>query len=313
MYSEQDFKMVASFGYDHIRLPFDEEHLWDINGNKKNESFRLLHQAVQWCIQYDLRIILDLHEVRSHSFNDTDNLLWKNIEAQEHFIDMWLRLSGEFSKYPLSMVAYELLNEAVADDPEDWNRLLKITIDSLRKKEPYRKIIIGSNRWQSPDTFNGLTIPENDSNIILSFHFYEPFIFTHYRTHWTEVGKYSGTVKYPGKAIEPEYLDNYEDCLVENLQAYSKDYNKDTLLKSIQEPIRYANKYGLQLYCGEFGCTPAVHRSDRLQWYCDICEIFRENNMAFANWDYKGAFPVFLQSGMPDERLIDIITGISKE
>jgi endoglucanase len=225
---------------------------------------------------------------------------------------MWMQLSDEFVKYPVDFLAYELLNEAVANDPDDWNKLLNITINSLRKLEPYRKIIIGSNRWQSPDTFDELKIPENDRNIILSFHFYTPFIFTHYRTHWTDIGEYVGTVRYPGQVINPKYLINYEGNLVEKLQGYTKVFNKDSLLKNILEPIEYARKHGLQLYCGEFGCTPNVYRSDRLQWYSDVCEIFRENNIAWANWDYKGAFAIFnLQNGNPDETLIDILMGSS--
>jgi hypothetical protein len=38
--------------------------------------------------------------------------------------------------------------------------------------------VIGSNRWQSATTFDKLRVPENDTNIVLSYHFYEPFFLT---------------------------------------------------------------------------------------------------------------------------------------
>jgi len=309
IFTEKDIQLIARLNYDHIRLPVDEEILWDEKGNKLSESFMLLHQAFSWCMKNKLCVVLDLHQIRSHTFNDTNNVLWISVAEQKRFVQLWMQLSDEFSKYPVDFLAYELLNEAVADNPDDWNDLVSLTIDSLRKKEPHRKIIVGSNRWQSPDTFHDLRLPENDSNIIVSFHFYTPFIFTHYRTHWTETGRYTGPVRYPGQSIKPEYLINYEDNLAEQLKIYTGTYNKDTLLKCIREPIEFAKKHKLQLYCGEFGCTPTVYRSDRLQWYKDVREIFEENDIAWTNWDYKGAFSIFnLQTGKPDEILIRILT-----
>ena len=307
IFTEKDIQLIAKLNYDHIRLPVEE-------GSKISENFQLLHQAFNWCMKNRLCVVLDLHQIRSHTFNDTDNILWKSDTAKTRFVQMWMQLSDEFSKYPVDFLVYELLNEAVADSPDDWNDLVSQTIDSLRKKEPHRKIIVGSNRWQSPDTFHDLRLPESDSNIIVSFHFYTPFIFTHYRTHWTEIGKYTGPVRYPGQAIKLEYLSNYEDNLAGQLKTYTGTYNKDTLLKYIKEPIEFAKKHKVQLYCGEFGCVPTVYRSDRLQWYKDVREIFEENNIAWANWDYKGAFSIFnIQSGKPDEILIKVLTGpISK-
>jgi len=50
-----------------------------------------------------------------------------------------------------------------------------------------RMIVIGSNRWQSANTFDKLRIPKNDRSILLSFHFYEPFFLTHYQASWTNL------------------------------------------------------------------------------------------------------------------------------
>ncbi len=79
------------------------------------------------------------------------------------------------------MLAYEILNEAVADDPEDWNKLLNKVTAAIREKEPERKIVAGSNRWQNAGTFPDLKFPKNDKNIILSFHFYTPMTLTHHK------------------------------------------------------------------------------------------------------------------------------------
>jgi hypothetical protein len=41
-------------------------------------------------------------------------------------------------------------------------------------------------------------------------------------------------------------------------------------------------------------------------------DIFESNNIAWSNWDYKGAFSIFnAQTGDPDEKLIFVLVGNS--
>jgi endoglucanase len=158
-FTEKDVEFIATAGYDHIRLPIDEEQLWDTGGNKIPEAFALLHSAVQWSMKNKLRIIVDMHILRSHHFIAADRPLWRDTTEQVTYVKRWMDLSDELINYPLDQVAYELLNEAVADDPEDWNRLVARVMKALREREPQRMIVIGSNRFQDPETFPDLKIP----------------------------------------------------------------------------------------------------------------------------------------------------------
>jgi endoglucanase len=308
LFNEQDIKFLFHAGYDHLRIPVDEMHLWDEQGKKRQPAFQLLHKAITECINCKMKIILDLHEIRSHSFNNEKNILWKDDKEKIYFVQLWLQLSEEFKKYPVDYMAYELLNEPVAENPDDWNELLKNVIQNLRIKEPNRKIIIGSNRWQTPNTFNELVVPADDKNIIVSFHFYTPFLLTHYKAPWTEIKDYDGAVRYPGQLIDNANLANYSNETATTIEKYNGFYTSDSLLNHIRKPLEYAKKYKLQLYCGEFGCLPTVHRVERLNWYRDVREIFESNDIAWANWDYKGAFSIFNeQNGNPDEKLISVL------
>jgi len=98
------------------------------------------------------------------------------------------------------------MNEPVADNPEDWNKLVARAVAVIRAKEPRRVIVIGSNKWQSADTFDQLKVPETDPNILMSFHFYEPFLLTHHTVGWTTIGGYKSPVKYPGQTVDDEQL-----------------------------------------------------------------------------------------------------------
>lgn len=310
LFTENDVIFLSKKGFDHLRIPIDEEHLWNQSGEKRIEIFQLLHNAIRWCLKYNMKVIIDLHTIRSHSFNNKTNTLWKSEFEKRHFIKLWLQISDEFKIYSNNTLAYELLNEPVADKPSYWNKLVAMTINEIRKIEPNRMIVIGSNMWQSPNTFHELVLPNYDKNIIVSFHFYTPLIFTHYRAPWTPFAKYNGMVNYPGQTIEPNELSNYDINVVEEVNKLNGYFTRDTLLKLIQEPIEYARKHELQLYCGEFGCLPTVHRLARLQWYKDVRYIFEENNISWASWDYRGGFAIFnQQTGNPDDNLIEVLLG----
>jgi len=297
-FTRKDIDYILSAGFDHIRLPIDEEQLWDESGKRDAEAFELLKHSLQWCQETGLRAVVDLHILRSHHFNKKEKPLWTVPAEQDKFIALWKDLSGFLHEWPRGMVAYELMNEPVADDPEQWNSLVAKLVDSIRQWEPERTIVIGSNRWQSANTFDKLRIPKNDRNILLSFHFYEPFFLTHYQASWTNLKDFKGDVNYPGQIV-----------LHSNLPEHQRVYNRDTLLKMMQKPLHLADSLKLPLYCGEFGVIDKAPRQSKLAWYRDMVSIFEEKGIAYANWNYKaGSFGIVDVALKPDLPMVKILT-----
>lgn len=321
--TEHDIAFIASIGYDHVRLPIDEKELWDENGSPNEPAFTLINDAIGWCAQNDLRVILDLHTVRAHHFNAVNegltNTLWTDPEAQAGFLKLWADIIDRVGHHPVNLLAYEIMNEPVADDHEDWNKLVASSLKRIRASEPDRVVVIGSNRWQIPQTLPFLNIPENDRNIILSTHSYSPLIFTHYTAEWTPLKVYEGEVQYPGRPISSESLEQLlqkEAANITELVGNAADvWNRDRIEQELQPAIQRAKELGLQLYCGEFGCLPTVPREDRLQYYRDFVQVMEDNDMAWANWEYKGDFGIFewhpetLSAGAPDIGLIEALLG----
>jgi endoglucanase len=319
--SEKDIRFIDSIGYDHVRIPIDEMEMWDSAGNPVPQAFQCLHNCLEWCAKYNLRAIVDLHIIRSHYFNAANegevNTLWTDAAAQDSLVALWIRLSGELKKYPDDRVAYEILNEAVAPEHDDWNRLLNKVLVAIRKREPDRVIVIGANRWQIAPNLQYLQIPQDDKNIILSFHTYSPLAFTHYKASWTPVKEYKGPVNYPGQIISDsdycKYIDTTNKALV-ILTADARDnYNKERLVEVFRSGMEWAKSKNLQLYCGEFGCMPTVDRKARLAYYSDMIDAFEENGIAWCNWEYKGEFGILFfdlekkKSFQPDFELIHIL------
>jgi endoglucanase len=292
-FTEEDVTLIARLGYDHVRLPVDEEQLWDESGQPEEEAFALLESALDWCAAQGLPVIVDLHILRSHHFNQADKPLWTDSREQERFLEVWRQLSDRLNARPNDQVAYELMNEAVADDPEDWNQLLARAVEVVRELEPERTIVIGSNRWQQVETFDQLRIPEGDPNILLSFHLYTPMALTHYGASWTKVGEYEGPVRYPGEVVAEADLAGLPDELVGAVRDNRGLYFDRTVLEElVVKPLALARKAKLPLYCGEWGALPSVPRADRLRWYRDFRSVLEQNGIGWAHWDYKGGFGV---------------------
>lgn len=297
-FKEKDIAFIDSVGFDHIRLPIDEMQMWDELGNRDEKAFNLLNNNLEWCRKAGLRVIVDLHILRSHHFNEKEKPLWTVPAEQDKFIALWKDLSAFLKDWPNGMVAYEFMNEPVADDAEQWNELLAKVADSIRSWEPQRVLVIGSNRWQSASTFDQLKIPANDPNIILSFHFYEPFFLSHYQASWTYLKDFEGEVNYPGQIV-----------LNSDKPEHQRVYNRDSLVKMMRKPLRLADSLKLPLYCGEFGIINKSPRGPMIAWYKDMVSIFEQYNIGYANWNYKaGSFGIVDKDIHPDQEMIKILT-----
>lgn len=294
-----DIEKIAEYGFDHVRIPIDEENFWTEEGTQISENFNYLKQCLNWCDSAGLKAIVDLHILRAHHFNAGNSegkiTLWTDTIAQDNFIELWKDLSENLHSYSVGKVAYELMNEPVADNPDDWNNLIARAVKEIRKLEPMRTLVIGSNKWQTAGNFPVLKIPENDTNILLSVHTYEPLLITHYTANWINNYKdYSGPVHYPGVSIDETDLTKYSknEPLMKFIKDSNREYNKEEIEKILMPAIHRAKELGLPLYCGEFGCLPSIPREMRLQYYKDLVQIFNENGIAYAAWDYKGDFGI---------------------
>lgn len=307
-FTEKDVTFIASHGFDHIRIPVDEEQLWTEKNEPVAEGFRLLHQALQWCYLHRLNAVVDLHILRSHHFNAREKPLWTQPAAQERFLQCWRELSAELKRYPVTMLAYELMNEPVADSAEQWNALLARGIQVIREKEPDRVIVIGSNRWQSVSTFAALKVPENDKHLMLSFHWYNPFYLTHHMAGWTNIKDYEGPVHYPGPTITKKELESLPASIRNLLPGSDQPYDAEVMEAQMQPAIQLAKKLGLPLYCGEWGCLSTAPRKDRLRWYRDVRKVLEKNGIAWSNWDYKSnGFGIAADDGVVDKGLLKVL------
>ena len=314
---EDDFERLEQLGFDFVRIPIDEVQFWDEEGNKLPEAWDLLTNALDLAGKHHLRAIVDLHIIRSHYFNAVNeggadaNTLFTSEKSQQDLINMWYQLSDALKGYSNDSVAYEFMNEPVAEDHEQWNQLIVKVHKALREREPQRTLVIGSNMWQSYETMKYLKVPEGDKNIVLSFHYYNPMILTHYGAWWTPIGKYTGRVNYPGILVSKEDYEAAPDSVKKDLEPYlTQVWDVNKIREDFKDAIAVAKKYNLQLFCGEWGVYEPVDRELAYKWTKDMLSVFNEFNIAWTTWCYDADFGFWDQqkNDYKDKPLVDLLT-----
>ncbi|MCR5054455.1 MAG: glycoside hydrolase family 5 protein [Lachnospiraceae bacterium] len=288
--SETDIKKIKEYGFDHVRLPIDYMVFETEEGERKEEGFKRVHDIIGWCKNNDMPIILDLHKAYGYDFNDADNdsknNLFSDAGAQDRFLKLWERIAKEYSKY--DFVAFELLNEVVEDkNASAWNSLISRAVEVIRNITKDTPIIYGGIKYNSADTIE-LLDPPHDENIIFTFHFYEPLVFTHQWAYWMPQMKEIGAVNYP------DSMEVYrEKSKILGLQGNTvlssslKEMNIDYLREMVKKAVTDAAKVNAPLYVGEFGVIDQAPPADTLRWFEDTMQVFRENNIGCALWSYK--------------------------
>lgn len=315
-FADDDLRTIKELGFDHVRILIDEHEMWNDDGLVIGYSFLMLKKCLDMCLRNSLKAVIVIKELRcadprqSHSGNAS---LWENILAQENLMKLWRNLSDFLKDYPRSMLAYEILSEPDAPTDEQWNGLMHEVYSTIRMRERERTIIIGSNSRQSASAVAHLHIL-SDPNIIVSIRFFKPFAFTHYKAEWTAMDRYSGPVCYPGQTINPDLMliDERNDARLSALLEQENEFSycgAGDLLQALQPVADLCREKGVGLYCSQFGCLPTVPSAMRAQYYKDITSCFKQLEMAYSYWDFKGRFGVLIKNELneyvPDPTIID--------
>ena len=287
---EKDIEVISTAGFDHVRLPVDAEVLEDEFGNGRYENFRYISNIVNWCYERDLNVIIDLHKAFGYDFNDAGNSKKNNLfnceTLQKRFIHLWEIIASRYADR--TNVALELLNEVVeTENAKGWNDLVDRTVLSIRKIAPEMPIIYGSIMWNSASTLALLSNPVSN-NIIYTFHFYEPLLFTHQKAHWVKAMDPNKTIAYPDKMEfykeESKKLNGQGDGVV---NALSKEIGTELITEMVESAVQAAKIANVSLYCGEFGVIDKAPLEDTLRWFEDVLAVFRKYEIGCSVWNYK--------------------------
>jgi aryl-phospho-beta-D-glucosidase BglC (GH1 family) len=309
--NENDIQRIAAWGLDHVRVPIDYELVETEDGKYIEEGFLYIDNCLEWCRKYGLNMILDLHKTAGYSFDEfeTSTGFFENEKLQSRFTALWEELAQRYGQYE-DRLAFELLNEIV--DPEVavlWNQIAKRTIKVIRHYAPTIRILIGGVRNNSIDSLKMLDMPY-DENIVYTFHYYEPLIFTHQSAYWVKQMTADFRTTYP-KEFEKYRLETEAFLPKENIELYNNiiedKIDKKFFEAAFLEAIQIAQERDIALYCGEYGVIDQADLTSTLGWYSDINEVFVQYGIGRAAWTYKGK-----DFGIIDEHYAPILDNLIK-
>lgn len=314
-----DFERIKSWGFDHVRLPVDYFNLFEGPALQPVETIAsLLDDAITGLTAIGLDVILDLHKCPGHDF------LAGCSHAQEFFTSstkreeckrVWQYLAERYASR--RGVSFELLNEPVAEDSLLWDKVKDELAQHIRHFAPDTPLVIGSNRWNSPSEFTQLTPLADDPNVVYSFHFYTPVLFTHQQAPWISGDVFKLRRPYPGDySIAPGTQ--------HRLQLDPGRWDRERMQQELEPVFRFRDKYRVEVACNEFGVfVGGADRVSQMNWMRDFVSVLLEHGIGYSYWNYKNldfglvsrgerAYAEYSQYMNPervDEQLVDLLRG----
>lgn len=257
-----DFTNIASAGFKTIRLPVR----WDSHAGKDapytiEPAFLVRVQHLVGAAQAaGLNVILDSHNFESmHS---------DPLGSAPRFAGIWKQIAAAFASHPTKALWFELENEP-HDKFMNANLLeaLSPALAAVRATNPDRPVIIGGEFWSGIDSLATLKLPD-DPNVYPTFHYYEPFDFTHQGATWVDPVPPLG-------------------------RAYGSADDAARLVRDVQKIRDYTARTGLLPFMGETGAHTTVPLEQRVQYHAAVTKAFAPLGVGMCTWAYTNTFPFY--------------------
>jgi len=281
-----DFELLRKLGFKSIRLPVAFSRYQD-NSDSMQKVLKHVSQILGWSRLYGFKLIICYH---SGNLND-DNYL----SETQRVIAIWSRLTRKFIRESPENLFFELYNEPPHMDPEKWRNAANNIITSIRKIDKSRTLIVGASNFNSIYELSRTT-PLPDDNIIYTYHFYEPFFFTHQGASWIGDQVATTGVPFPYDAakfppLNPKANGNAGEA---NYNKYNRDGNEQSVKDKLQIVKNWAQKYNVPVLCGEYGVyNQYADRDSRCRYIKAVRQTLKTLSMPGMLWDYNTNFSIF--------------------
>jgi endoglucanase len=261
---EEYFSLIRGVGFNSVRIPIRfaahaaEESPYTIDA----KFLERVDWAVNNALAQGLAAIMDMHYY--------DEMMADPAGNEARFLALWGQIADHYKDYS-NDVYFELLNEPNGQlGGELWNRIVAETITVIRKTNPTRPIVVGPGEWYGLFQLDYLNLPVDDPNIIVSFHYYQPFQFTHQGAEWVQGSDAWLGTKWTG----------------------------DTIARNqIRSDLRYAAIWGQSnnrpIFLGEFGAYSKADTASRLLWTDAVARQAEELGISWAYWEFCSSFGVY--------------------
>jgi endoglucanase len=258
--------IIAELGFNHVRIPIRWEpadrSLATSPYTVYSTFLNRIKQVVDSALNNGLYAIINMHHHEA---------LYENPDAQkERFVAQWKQISAFFKDYPDSLL-FELMNEPHGNlTPEKWNEFYPEALDTIRKDNPDRIVLIGTPNYGGLGGLPYLQLPD-DENIILTVHYYNPFQFTHQGASW--VGGNSD------EWLGTEWLDT--------------ETEREVMRQEFDPLKAYEIQNNVPVHIGEFGAYSKADMKSRARWTTFLSRYLEELGWSWAYWEFSAGFGIY--------------------
>ncbi len=282
-WQEDDFRWMADWGFDFVRLPLcytlwiEGDDAWKLH----EPGLEKVDRAVELGRKHHLHVCLNFHRGPGYSVNKERKEpynLWKDQAALEAFVFHWTTFAPRYDGIPPAELSFNLINEpaspAAEMTREDHERVVRATAAAIRKIDADRLIIADGVQWATEPC------PElADLGVAQSCRAYAPVGVSHYRASWMGEREWT-TPRWPG------------------MQEWGKRWDREALEEFYRPWVELARQ-GVGVHCGEGGAYNRTPHPVVLAWLRDVMEILKSYNIGYALWNFRGSFGI-LDSGRGD-------------
>jgi endoglucanase len=288
-FTKKDIADIKSLGCDIIRLPVAMHDMTSGSPLYKIDPllFSFLDSVVTWCEDLHIYLILD-----NHSYDPNGDT---SPGVADILVNVWSQVASHY-KDRSGYILYEILNEPHGMTTSAWGTIQNQVINTIRAIDTKHTIVVGGSGYNSYNELKNLPV-YSDQKLLYTFHFYDPFVFTHQGATWVTPSMLplSG-VPFPYNSLEmPACPASLKGSWIEsNLNSYSANGNVSYIKNLIDNAISFRDSRGVNVFCGEFGVyIPNSDNADRCYWYKAVKDYLNEKNIPWTIWDYKGGFGLF--------------------
>jgi endoglucanase len=288
-----DFKLLKQLGFKSIRLPVAFRY-FQTNNIPLPKVIEHIDQIFRLCQLYGFKLIICYH-----SGNLDDNTY---VAENKNIIALWSTLTKKYIYQSADNLFFELYNEPPHMNPDIWKNAVYDLVTAIRKLDKNRTLIVGASNFNSIYELSRTT-PLSDNNIIYTFHFYEPFFFTHQGAEWIGDQVATTSVPFPYDAanfppLNPKAKSTWGET---NYYQYRTDGNEQSVRDKLQIVKNWGLKYNVPLLCGEYGAYNKYADSDsRCRYIKAVRQTLKAMNIPGILWDYNTNFSIF--DGKPSLR-----------
>jgi len=257
------FPLIAKAGFDSVRIPIR----WSAHATAEApytidpEFLARVDWAIEQALANDLYVIINMHHY--------EEIMQEPAAHEARFIGIWAQLAAHYQNQP-AQVLFELLNEPNTNLLAiRWNRLLAEAITAIRATNPSRILVVGPASWNNLNDLANLELPA-DPQLIVTFHCYEPFRFTHQGAEWVQ-----GTDSWLGTTWEGTERDTRQ------------------LTSLLDKAAAWSEKHGRPLFMGEFGAYSKADMASRVRWTAFMARAAEERGFSWAYWEFGSGFGVY--------------------